>query len=884
MAATVQAWIAGTRFLWRSVVFLCLVTTQSLFGLGNVYDIPEGDAGRTLRLFAEASNQEILFSAEVVRGIRTNRVHGRMPPAEALNKLLAGTGLVAIEDSIDGAFAIRRLADVQRSHASPGNGLESNRPPDSIPPDPNQTSMKTTKKNNLLTALSTMFAAVLAPAPTSGQETPDAALDNESNRTIELSPFVVSTEQDRGYRASNSVSATRISTPIKDLPFSVTAFTGEFINDLGARSIADVLAFAPGVVPAAAEFTSGTSSAVVRGFTQGTPQRNGIASPMLIADTANLDRLEVAKGPASLLYGQIQPGGVVNYITKQAHAKRDVRLTSSLGSYRFARAVIDANLPIIPGKLYFRVNGMTENDTQYYEPYRARSHMVASSLVWEITPASTLRFEAEIFEAREDPPLSQKPVIQYTGIPNREGGAGSFFPLPRRFQYVSRNDYRNTDQYFGGIEYTHRLGDHWTARANYSVSRRNIDLLMTGIGTVNVARNGAATLIRRFRYQPGKNEAESIQMEAAGDYSFTWGNYRPLVGVSWTSGEGRFATLLTPSSVFPPIWDMLDPNTWDFDTSVELDAFTVVQGANSSENSSEGLYMAHQLSAFDDRFKVVGGIRWHRTSSATYPIVNDVRTSGPEFDVRATTPQVGAGFKLRRDIMLYANYSESFVPQSRFLRIQSVPGPAAEPLVGQGWETGIKTDFFGGRISSTLAYFDIEEGNSIQTSIVVNPITSITEITDTQGGKVRSTGWEFELNLTLTDAWQVYASWTDNDVRISESPVDPTLVGVNPINSVRSLYSVWTRYDFKTGPLAGFHIGGGVSHTGRKAFRGIDNPALFQPAYELVDIMAGYSWQMGDQQWRLTFNWKNATSVEYFPTWTSRGQPRRLLATCTITF
>ncbi len=190
-------------------------------------------------------------------------------------------------------------------------------------------------------------------------ETAAAAAD-AGNDPVVLSEFTVSTSQDQGYRAGNSVSATRIDTPIKNLPFAVNAFTEQFILDTGARDLQDIVKYAPGVTGAGREFVSGNTRFNIRGFDTTAPQRNGFVGARYV-DPVNIQRVEVVKGPASLLYGAIEPGGTVNYITKKPGEKRFAQITQDFGTDDYLRTQLDANLPLVAGKLLARVNAAFEN-------------------------------------------------------------------------------------------------------------------------------------------------------------------------------------------------------------------------------------------------------------------------------------------------------------------------------------------------------------------------------------------------------------------------------------------------------------------------------------------------------------------------------------------
>src|SRR4051812_4788 len=199
-----------------------------------------------------------------------------------------------------------------------------------------------------------LIAALAALAVHAQTNAPSAAAA-ASEEVVKLSEFQVTTTADKGYRAGNSVSATRIDTPIKDLPFAISAFTPQFISDIGARDLWDVVQYAPSVTSAGREFNGGNSVYTIRGFDQA-PQHNGFVGEAYV-DTTSVERVEVVKGPSSVLYGQVAPGGTVNYITKRPGAKSFATWNGQIGSYDFYRASIDLNQPLHGQNLLLRVNG-----------------------------------------------------------------------------------------------------------------------------------------------------------------------------------------------------------------------------------------------------------------------------------------------------------------------------------------------------------------------------------------------------------------------------------------------------------------------------------------------------------------------------------------------
>src|SRR4051794_12843118 len=192
-------------------------------------------------------------------------------------------------------------------------------------------------------ALLLLACSLHAQTPTATP--PSAANAVATDEVVKLSEFQVSTSSDKGYRAGNSVSATRIDTPIKDLPFAISAFTQQFIADVGARDLYDVVQYAPSVTSSGREFNAGNAVYTIRGFDQA-PQHNGFVGEGYI-DTVSVERVEVVKGPSSVLYGQVAPGGTVNYITKRPAAKPFAVWNAQVGTQDFWRTTLDLNQPVV---------------------------------------------------------------------------------------------------------------------------------------------------------------------------------------------------------------------------------------------------------------------------------------------------------------------------------------------------------------------------------------------------------------------------------------------------------------------------------------------------------------------------------------------------------
>lgn len=761
-----------------------------------------------------------------------------------------------------------------------------------------------------------------------------SAAATAADEVVKLSEFQVTTSADKGYRAGNSVSATRIDTPIKDLPFAISAFTSQFIADIGARDLFDVVQYAPSVTSSGREFNGGNAVYTIRGFDQA-PQHNGFVGEAYI-DTTSVERVEVVKGPSSVLYGQVAPGGTVNYITKRPGAKPFTVVNAQVGTHNFLRGSVDYNQPIAGKKLLFRFNGAWENALEYIEPGQQRTTVLAPVVTWRITDRVALTVDYQWFSRRETPPFAHfKPNIEIVALPpasgllsatgvlvrpdNSDPGFLGYYPLSRKFNYVSNNDFRFSDFESVNSELTAKLSDAWSARANFNWNKRRVAQKLTGLGAVSItvptsyypsgaalpisaanyliaAQNYANDLLnnpglalnapqaqlgRRKRLQEDFGLGKASQVELAGNYTFDGVKVKPLIGAFYNESRAYGRQRQTATAQFFPVWDMKNPSTWDYNTDYDPATLPFSTNNRSTTRNSAG-YAVFNASLLEDRLTAVAGARYNKSTGSTDNFLAPA-TSLAKVANKKTTPQVGLGWKPLRDVMVYGSYSQSYVLNAAALTFQNVPvGPAA-PTTSEGYELGVKTDFLNGRVSSTIAVFQIDQKDRI---LRFNSFTAtgVTVTNNLQGTLDRSNGIEAEVTWSPMDNWQIYVSGAMNDIRVKKVPAgEEVFLGAHPEASVKALANLWTRYTFANGPLKGFWVGGGFNHTGRKAQR-VNNPKLFLPAETLWNSAVGYDWKWNDHAMNATINWMNMRDIEYFPANQQRGFPSRAVLSVSAKF
>ena len=853
------------------------------------YNLPSGDAASTLNQFAGASGQQIIFMMDKVKGERTNAVAGDYAARDALDRMLAGTGLSATRDPATGAFVVSRKP--KQGEVGPVSDQQ---------PKPNTRPMKS-PRNALALAVGWLLAGTALDAQTA------PAAPATAEETIQLSKFTVTTTNDKGYRASNSVSATRIDTAIKDLPFAVSAFTEQFLADIGTRDLTDVLKFAPAVTSGSEGFSNGNAFMMVRGF-QSVPQRNGLYSPLYV-DGSIIQRVEVVKGPASLFYGQIAPGGVVNYITKRASAKPASSLSAQIGSYDYARVQVDVNQPVVSDRVFVRFNSAWENLERYVDKVKGELMVLNPNLQVKVTENSSLNLDYQWYRRNETPQalMRQSILIPLTGF----SYFGHYAINDRRYNATSIFDYKNTDVEMFTADYVVRHGKDWTTRAVFDWNKSQQKMKQTGRGDVTILLPASfmATIpttfqaasiylnsalpadlstlatgsqnVRRMRYEANYTQRRTLQLETAGKVQFAGVTWKPLIGFQRNSGLNQIYQSQLAPALWAPAWNIFDRKTW-VDTDSPVTSWPVNNNTFSTFENL-GAYSANQFSLLDDRLIMVGGLRWSKSKAQARQALTGV--AGNSFETTRTTPQFGAGYKLRRDLMAYASYSESFVAANSMLATKGVADRVAEPFLGSGYEAGIKTDFFDGRLSGNLAYFNNEQKNYIFSFVEFSP-TGQTLSTQVQGGNiVTSEGVELELTYSPTNNWQVYfsaSSATTKYTAIASRDVQ-YLLGTAPQYTARDRANLWTRYSFQDATNQGFWVGGGFNYTGKKAEIS-NNPWLFLPAQTVFDAVVGYDWKTGSNKWSAKLTWKNITDEDEVQTVRERGQPSRFIADVTVRF
>ena len=389
------------------------------------FRLPEGDAAVTLRQFSQQARTPIVYPVDAVSGVKTNAVHGDFTAREALDRMVAGTGLIASQDAGTGALTVGRAArpPAPAPRTAPLAPSSENSP--SLPPMP-------PKQTSSLSRMAASLAALLLPSASA--QAADSAAKSAADETVVLSPFAVNSEKDHGYQATNTLAGTRLNTPIRDLGASISVYTREFLNDIGATTANELLIYATGMEAAGpgGNFSNAAGASItepnvvgdgIRNNPQGGTRARGLTTPTFtrgyfISDVGidgyNTSAVTVNRGPNAILFGVANAAGVVDTTLLRADLRRNLnRVEFRYGDNDSMRSTLDLNRVLIPRKLGARIALLNDEERFDQRPAFETKKRFYGTLTFEPTRSTVIRGNVEAGRTRANRPFSVLPFNSF---------------------------------------------------------------------------------------------------------------------------------------------------------------------------------------------------------------------------------------------------------------------------------------------------------------------------------------------------------------------------------------------------------------------------------------------------------------------------------------
>ncbi|MHC5917942.1 MAG: TonB-dependent siderophore receptor, partial [Nostoc sp.] len=429
-------------------------------------------------------------------------------------------------------------------------------------------------------------------------------------------------------------------------------------------------------------YGANTDAYIIRGFVTYNSLRNGFQAGDNYIDPNTIERVEVLKGPASVLYGQFEPGGVVNYVTKQPLATPYYASEFTVGSYGEYKSSIDISGPLTSDqKLLYRLNVGYENFGSFIDFVHGQYFSISPVLSYKISDNTNLTLEYEHTDQNR---------TFYDGLP----------PIPQSFQVpISRflgepsTDKYNVDSDAFYLTLDHTFSENLRLRSAFSAY-----LTTSGLNAFvrpDSLEADGQTISRRLAAGAGYGQTLELQNELVGKFKTGSINHQLLLGLelSWQNQFGDFLRTAAPGiNLFNPVYGAPLPTSF-VDTADRGGSYT----------DTTAIYLQDQVTLLSNLKLLVGG-RYDFVSYNDRNIdLNNNLLSTDKFYDEAFSPRVGLVYQPIKPISLYASYSESFAPNNTLSpNLAQLP-----PSRGTQYEAGIKTELLDGKLSATLAAYKI---------------------------------------------------------------------------------------------------------------------------------------------------------------------------------
>ncbi|PTS96818.1 TonB-dependent siderophore receptor, partial [Pseudomonas sp. HMWF006] len=653
-------------------------------------------------------------------------------------------------------------------------------------------------------------------------------------------------------RVKISSTATRTSTPLRYVPQAIDSIKTSNVANYGTNDIGDALSGMPNVSSSA---DTRFDSLRIRGFDASNDfYLDGIRDDSQYKrDLHNIERVEVLKGPAAVLYGRGSQGGIVNRVSKMPEFGRRSTLEAQLGSEDLRS--LYADLSADPSEnLSLRLNMGNMDENSFRDGVSGNRQLFAPSMSWQLTPDLNWLVQYEYSRYNRTPDR---------GIPGINGRPAD---VGRDTTYGNGHDFIDDKSQSLRSKLTYAINDDWQLRQTLGVFKLDSDFDNTYLTGFDKKTNK----VTRQHWQQDlttRNVYNNVELEGGFD---TFGlEHRLLTGIEIGS-QRRDPTLYNaatsgPGSSAVPALDLNNP-----DRNLRHTGRMQVSSDSHTEVESRAVYVQDQL-RLNDQWQLLAGLRYD-----TFDIesTNKLRNISEDRDSHSTSPRVGLVWTPLQNHSFYASWSKTFSPVGGGL-IGITPGAAGNsndlsPELTRQKEIGVKSDWLDDRLSTTLAIYDLELYNRRTTDPNDPTLTIMTGVQRSRGIELTATG-------NIVGHWYMRGGVGMQDAKIEK---DNNGLEGKRINNVAkhnaSLFLTWK-------PEMGWYGETGLTLVGQRYADNANTTVL--PGYGRWDALAGYRFK----DWDVRAALNNITDREYYDSATSQyqiqpGAPRSVVMTGTYSF
>lgn len=762
------------------------------------YAIAPGPLGTVLSQFAGQAGILLSTDASLTAGHSSPGVRGRFTVNEGLSAALAGSGLQATRSG--SVYGVQRSAPAPEARSAGS------------------------------TAASLPTVVVTAQGGEESAKSPVA-----------------------GFVARRATGGTKTDTPLLETPQAISVVTRDQMDAQGATTLVESLRYTPGIVTQYGNTDLRYDWLTLRGFTP--PARyldnlrlpfgaRGYSQPRI--EPWGLERVEVVKGPSSVLYGQATPGGLVNMVSKRPTTETVRDIEMQVGSHSRRQAAFDLGGALDDeGVWSYRLVGLHREADTAYDHVSERKDYLAPSLTYRPSDATRVTLLAQ-WQSLESPGGGGAPVLPAAGTLD----TSRYAALPRStFVGEPGFDRYSNRQRFVGYEAEHKLDGTFTVRQNLRYGK--VDAYSQRIQAVCLAACNPSSLLRYAWAFPEQADMLTVDTQLQADFRTGPLRHTLLTGFDYsnekaTYDESNLRIITTPFNAYQPVYGR--------DSGVVPAVATHI----AQERRQAGFYVQDQMHW--DRWSVVLAGRYDKANTATDTLTTATgRLASVDQSDGKATGRAALMYSFDSGVVPYLSYSTSFQPAAGTDRL----GNTFAPTTGKQTELGVKYQPVGSRALFTAAAYELTQSN------VLTP-DPLSRSFNEQTGEVRVRGLELEARGPIARGLDVIASYAYTDSKVTRANANAAGVSIegNRFAFVpKQQAGLWLDYQFQTEALAGLAFGVGARHT--SATYG-DNANLFRvPGVTLYDL--ALRWDLGRTQpalkgVRLALNVANLADKHYVAT------------------
>lgn len=665
-----------------------------------------------------------------------------------------------------------------------------------------------------------------------------------------------------GYVATRTAAGTKTDTLIVETARSLSVITRQQLDDRQVLNLNDALRYTAGVQSSGYGSDSRADWLRVRGFDP-TQFLDGLALPKGSfanpkVEPWNLERITVLRGPASSVYGQTPPGGMLDMVSRRPQAESAHQIEAQAGSNEHKQINFDSTGKIDDeGRFLYRVSGVVRDSNSPIDHIPDKRYNIAPSLTWNVDEDTKLTFISQY--TRDDTGITgQFLPLQGTKLPSAAGKISHHKNLGEPDW-----DFYDRTYYALGYAFEHRLNDTWQFRQNLRYTKNDLSFQAVNVGTVNTV-DADGNVNRESGIINEDISQFAVDNNFQADFDTGAVSHTLLLGLDHQRANTNYQWLYGLG--VPPI----NVNRPVYGADMSGVSYITLQDFN-QKTQQTGVYVQDQMSLDNWRLTLGGREDWVHTGTRFN--VNDATSTQRD---KAFSGNVGLSYVFDNGVTPYISYTESFQPT---MGADARAAQSFAPTEGRQYEVGVKYQPVGSQTLLTAAVYDLTQQNVRVTE------GSITR----QVGELQVRGLELEASTQLTDNFKAIASYTYTDTEITKGLA--TDVGNRMALIPRNQATLWADYTWHNGLLDGFGVGGGVRYVGDTYGNTANTSVAHVSSYTVYDASAHYDLGRLDNSMKglsVAVEAKNLFNKDYLANcdgfWCYYGDERNVVASVNYNF